>query len=267
MEIFMKAGKNIAARSLMAVYSEYSGEHRFEPQNGKIYNSFGYIESGTVVMKSVFESLTAGSGDLIFIPEGAKYCSIWSATDKIAFYSIHFRSDLASDPFWSTFGMQKITGMSGDGCGERVKRIFSLCGSGSPADQLRGYREFYGLASDAAEKMRKSIYREVPDILAKALDYINENYRTIGSVAEIAQSCYVSESRLYHLFRDHLQTTPVTCLNRIWILQATEMMKESSFSLEQIAAEMNFNSEYCFRKTFIRVTGITPSEFRKKRKI
>ena len=266
MEIFMKAGKNIAARSLMAVYSEYSGEHRFEPQNGKIYNSFGYIESGTVVMKSVFESLTAGSGDLIFIPEGAKYCSIWSATDKIAFYSIHFRSDLSSTPFWSTFGMQKITGMNYDGCGERVKQIFSLCGSGTPADQLRGYREFYGLASDAAERMKKSIYREVPDILAKALDYINENYRTIISVAEIAQSCYVSESRLYHLFRDHLHTTPVTCLNRIRILQATEMMKESSFSLEQIAAEMNFNSEYCFRKTFIRVTGTTPSEFRKKRK-
>ena len=266
MEIFMKSEKNIAVRSLMAVYSEYSGEHRFEPQNGKIYNSFGYIESGTVVMRSIFESITAGSGDLIFIPEGAKYCSIWSATDKIGFYSIHFRSDLASEPFWSTFGMQKIPGISGDVCGDRVKRIFGLCGSKSPADQLRGYREFYGLASDAAERMQKSIYREIPDILARALDYINKNYRTISSVAEIADSCYVSESRLYHLFRDHLHTTPVTCLNRIRILQATEMMKESSLSLEQIAAEMNFNSEYCFRKTFIRVTGTTPSEFRKKRK-
>ena len=110
MEIFMKAGKNIAARSLMAVYSEYSGEHRFEPQNGKIYNSFGYIESGTVVMKSVFESLTAGSGDLIFIPEGAKYCSIWWV---VAVHISHLK--LRPRPFAGTEKSLKFGGVRSGG--------------------------------------------------------------------------------------------------------------------------------------------------------
>ena len=106
---------------------------------------------------------------------------------------------------------------------------------------------------------------DFPPLLVKALSFIDSGFTAIGSVSEIAEYCFISESRLYHLFKEYLNTTPVTYLNRVKILQATEMMKDPSLSLEQIASEMNFNSEYSFRKTFIRVTGTTPSDFRKNR--
>lgn len=265
METFMKTRKRLAAGSLMAVRSEYESEHCFEPQKGKIYNSFGYIESGSAVFRSAAGTVCAGSGDLIYIPEGLKYCSTWSGDGKIVFYSIHFRSEISGSPFWSSLALQRVAPLSGGACAEKVKKIYELCGSESFAGQLEGYSLFYSLASEAAKSMTERFSGDFPHLLTRALSFIDSGFTSIGSVSEIAEYCFISESRLYHLFKEYLNTTPVTYLNRVKILQATEMMKDSSLSLEHIASEMNFNSEYSFRKTFIRVTGTTPSDFRKNR--
>jgi len=265
METIMKVRKRLSATSLTVTRSEYSGEHYFEPQKGKIYNSFGFIESGSALFRTPTDTVEAGPGDFVFIPEGLKYCSIWSATEKIVFYSIHFRSEITDSPFWASLCLQKVGCLSGGVCAGRVKELYRLCGSGDFADQLKGYSLFYSLAAEAVGDMKTRVPAGLPEALNKATSYIDANYRTVGSVAEIADYCFISESRLYHLFKECLNTTPITYLNRVKILQATEMMKDSALTLEQIAAEMNFNSEYSFRKTFRNVTGTTPSQFRKNR--
>ncbi|MBO7375458.1 MAG: helix-turn-helix domain-containing protein [Clostridia bacterium] len=266
METIVKVMKRLSVLSLRVSRAEYPTGHHFEPQNGKIFNTFGFIESGEAVFKTPTDSLRAGPGDLVFLPSGLKYFSIWSTEDRIAFYSIHFRTEITDSPFWPTMSLQRIDSLSEGRCAEKVKKIYELCGSPSAEDQLEGYSCFYSLAAEAVKDMTFRPERELPEAINRAVAFIDANYRTIGAVSEIADACFLSESRLYHLFRDHLNTTPVTYLNRIKILQATELMNGSDMSLEQIATSLNFNSEYCFRKTFKRFTGTLPSEFRKTRK-
>lgn len=265
METFMKARKRLSVTSLMAVLSEYECGHYFEPQKGKLYNSFGYIDRGSVVFKTASETLCAGSGDVVFIPEGLKYCSIWTPDESIRFYSIHFGAGITDYPFWSKLTLQKIDCLSGKQGEELIKKVYDCCSYEDFSKQLEGYSLFYRLASLAVTGMKQASQGDMPENLKKAIAYIDANYGRIESVSEIAEHCFLSESRLYHLFRDCVNTTPVTYLNRVRILQATEMMKNPALSLEQIAASLNFNSEYSFRKTFRNVTGTTPSQFRKNR--
>jgi AraC-like DNA-binding protein len=42
-----------------------------------------------------------------------------------------------------------------------------------------------------------------------------------------------------------------------------EMLSNPDLSIQQIAEELNFHSEYYFRKTFKKITGVLPSQFRK----
>ena len=99
--------------------------------------------------------------------------------------------------------------------------------------------------------------------LQAALTYIEENYTTISSVQQIAAACYISEPRLYHLFKEHMNTTPISYLNHLRIHSAVELLANPDLSIQQIADQLNFHSEYYFRKTFKKITGMRPSQLRK----
>ncbi len=45
-------------------------------------------------------------------------------------------------------------------------------------------------------------------LVAKAINYINSNLKTIHGLDEICDSLYITKSHLHHLFIRHLQTTP-----------------------------------------------------------
>jgi transcriptional regulator GlxA family with amidase domain len=111
--------------------------------------------------------------------------------------------------------------------------------------------------------METNPMQNLPETLQTAIAFIEANYTTVTSVREIATACFVSESRLYHLFKEHLNTSPISYLNYIRIYAAMELLANPDLSIQQIADQLNFHSEYYFRKTFQKVTGELPSKLRK----
>ena len=77
--------------------------------------------------------------------------------------------------------------------------------------------------------------QNLPETLQTAIAFIEANYTTVTSVREIATACFVSESRLYHLFKEHLNTSPISYLNYIRIYAAMELLANPDLSIQQIA--------------------------------
>ena len=102
-----------------------------------------------------------------------------------------------------------------------------------------------------------------PSVL-KAIEYIEKHLCEEYSTAELAKECFVSESRLYHLFREEMNTTPVTYKNELRILRSIEYIKSGYKTVEEISEELGFRSASYFRRVFKDITGMSPMEYRKK---
>jgi len=250
----------VSSLSMQCVKS--TTDHHFETRHRKIHNSFGYVLEGSVKFSTLTETIHAQEGDLIFIPEGIQYVSHWDGSPEICFYSAHFLLPKKTIGLWRTMSLQKIDGLDH----ANVKRLFEEMyqySQGDESDQLLSLSLFYQLASLVFPHMKINTALSFPQSLQDATAYIEANYNCINSVQQIATACYLSEPRLYHLFKEYLNTSPIAYLNHLRIHKAIELLANPELSIQQIAEQLNFHSEFYFRKTFQKITGMLPSQLRK----
>ena len=120
--------------------------------------------------------------------------------------------------------IQTINTPDNESIGRMIACIYELAEGGEP-EIMRAYSLFYTIAEQILPFMNKTRTVTMPTPVIAAVKYIDENYTRIASVAQIAQACYISESRLYHLFREYLGTSPISYLNNMRIQSAMEMLK------------------------------------------
>jgi AraC-like DNA-binding protein len=86
------------------------------------------------------------------------------------------------------------------------------------------------------------------------------------TIAALAKEVGLSRSVLAERFRRYLSETPMAYLTR-WRLQlGAQMLKSTSSSVAQIAAEVGYESEPSFNRAFKRAFGLPPARFRKQSK-
>ncbi|MBA2481449.1 MAG: arabinose operon transcriptional regulator AraC [Planctomycetes bacterium] len=82
-------------------------------------------------------------------------------------------------------------------------------------------------------------------------------------LAEIARTCGMSSSRLSHLFREQLGTTPMRYLESHRMNQARELLLMTGRSIGAIAEEVGFADAVWFTRVFRRHVGVSPRAFRR----
>ena len=262
MERKYKLDEQLCIYSLSVRDISYNNAHHFEMRNQKVHNSFGFIIEGNANFSTMTDTVTARSGDLIFIPEGSRYVSHWNGEPNVRFYSLDFLMPKKSANLWRNKALQKIEGVDNKKIFAIMEQMCDLATRGE-GDQLQAFGLFYSMLSEVLPHIKANETHVLPQPLQAALSYIETNYASITSVKEIASACYLSESRLYHLFREHLDTSPISYLNSIRVHAAIELLANPNLSIQEIAEQLNFHSEYYFRKTFRKITGDLPSKLRK----
>ena len=262
MEKKYKLDEQLCIYSLSVRDISYNNAHHFEMKNRKVHNSFGFILEGSADFSTLTDTVSAKTGDLIFIPEGIRYVSHWNGAPNVHFYSLDFLMPKKSANMWQNMRLQRIDGVDNEKIYDVMNQMCELSAKGEQG-QFAAFGLFYSMLSTVLPHIAVNEEQALPPLLEAAVAYIDANYATISSVKEIAAACFLSESRLYHLFREHLDTSPVSYLNNIRIHAAIELLANPNLSIQEIAEMLNFHSEYYFRKTFKRITGDLPSRFRK----
>jgi AraC-like DNA-binding protein len=86
------------------------------------------------------------------------------------------------------------------------------------------------------------------------------------TIAALANEVGISRSVLAERFRRYLSETPIAYLTR-WRLQlGAQMLKSTSSSVAQIAAEVGYESEPSFNRAFKREFGLPLARFRRQSK-
>ena len=257
-----KLREQLCISTLSVHCMSYNNTHFYDMRNRKEHNSFGFITNGSVEFSLMGEKVRINEGELFFVPEGIRYVSHWNGNPLIRFYDVHFLMPKKSVNLWRNMKLQRIDGVSTEKILDIIHQMCD-CSGGDDADHLRAFGLFYEMLAMLLPQMQTTPTHNFPQPLQTAIAYIESNHATISSVREIASACFLSESRVYHLFQEHLGTSPISYLNHIRVHAAIEYLANPDLSIQQVAEQLNFHSEYYFRKTFQKVTGELPSKLRK----
>ncbi|WP_164985021.1 response regulator [Ammoniphilus sp. CFH 90114] len=112
----------------------------------------------------------------------------------------------------------------------------------------------------ALQQVREGHHRMVDRCLA----FIRENFDKMITLADVASSIHISPSHLNRLLKKELGTTFVEILVTARIERAKELLRKS-YSIDYVASVTGFNSTTYFTVTFKKMTGQSPSSYRRER--
>ena len=134
-----------------------------------------------------------------------------------------------------------------DHCGT-VRELFKLL-SGSIGDSLEGVIE---------EKKQ-----EVTKPIRTAKKYIQGNYMNPISLEEVSEIVGFNASYFSTLFKKETGSNFLEYLTKVRMDKAKELLKETKLSVSAICEEVGYNDLKHFTKSFSKVAGIKPNEYRK----
>lgn len=104
----------------------------------------------------------------------------------------------------------------------------------------------------------------VETVIAKAQDYIHNNYHKDLSMEEVAELIDLSISHFCMLFKQVSGYTFLEYLTKIRMDKAKYILKNSNVKVYQVAPLVGYQDPRYFTQVFKKITGMTPSEFREE---
>ncbi|MFU0799823.1 MAG: AraC family transcriptional regulator [Xylanivirga thermophila] len=114
------------------------------------------------------------------------------------------------------------------------------------------------------EKKNKTPSKIKKDLLAmnRVIDYIDDHLCEDIMLEDLASIAYMNPSYFSTLFKKYNGISPIEYISKRRISRAIEYLKASDKTVLEIASLCGFNNPTNFYKTFKKLTGKTPSDFR-----
>ncbi|MDF2859496.1 MAG: yesS, partial [Neobacillus sp.] len=97
--------------------------------------------------------------------------------------------------------------------------------------------------------------------IIKATNYIEENYRELTSIADIANHSHISREHLSRLFKNYYGTTINNYINQKRINESKRLF-ELGANVTEACFSSGFNNVSYFIKIFHQKVGTTPLEYK-----
>lgn len=116
--------------------------------------------------------------------------------------------------------------------------------------------------STLAEKLSVTPDHLEPDGIRKSREFITSNLSQELNLDKVANVANMSAAHFCRMFKKATGMNFSEYVNRLRIEKAKQLMSSTGLSISQVAYEVGFNSVTHFNRTFRKITGATPTEFR-----
>lgn len=103
-----------------------------------------------------------------------------------------------------------------------------------------------------------------PDAIRRSREFIREHSDDRISLDQVASVANMSASHFCRVFKKATDMNFSEYVARVRIEKAKKMLLESNYTMTHIAFDTGFNSVTDFNRTFKKITGATPTTFRKQ---
>ncbi len=223
-------------------------------------HTFGMIEKGEIVFESETNKFTAHAGEIVFIPQGMLYRSVW--TPDSACLSCHFQFPLYAEPFGNKiFSLQKIEGMA------HLTEAFRFLTEHEDKQELSFavLSRFFAICDALFPLLSYRTSSKVSKRIRAAVSYLEEHFTCPVTVEELANVCCMSASHFHACFRKELGCSPIVYKNKLLCARAAQLLTdERGASVEEISDRLGFSSCAYFRRLFRSFYGVSPRDYRKR---
>ena len=123
----------------------------------------------------------------------------------------------------------------------------------------------YELFAEMTEQMSAPYFpTDTLRAFAESVTYMQENFSSELSVSALAAQCGVSEVYYRRIFKMKYGVSPYQYLSNLRVRYAKELLRSSLCSLESAGQMAGFSSSAYFCRQFRKITGMTPTEYRKQ---
>ena len=153
-----------------------------------------------------------------------------------------------------------------DSIGYRMDSLWSLefrpNDSASTPEETRQYAR--QVIEQAIELRDRESTKQQRNLLKQAIDFINENYSDVSiSLDRVAKQVNISPNYLSAIFSQEVGQTLIEYLTFKRIDEAKFMLRQNDNRLSEIAFAVGYKDPHYFSFVFKKVSGCTPSEYRR----
>ncbi|MGI5839855.1 MAG: helix-turn-helix domain-containing protein [bacterium] len=98
--------------------------------------------------------------------------------------------------------------------------------------------------------------------IAKAVEYLRDNYESKISLAALAAEMHYSPYHLLRLFKQNTGKTPSEFLLALKIEKARQLLQSTDYTMTHVCDICGFSGLSYFSQVFRRKTGLTPTQYR-----
>ena len=144
---------------------------------------------------------------------------------------------------------------------DHIKEQIAAVSTTDGVDQRRD--RFGKLIHDICMDVRKKKCDMHAETVGEISRYIHERYSDAElTLYRIAEHIGKPEKYISQMFKEHTGTNPSDYVELVRIGKAAELLQENLLTIDEIAAQVGYNSAHSFRRAFKRVRGVSPSTFR-----
>ena len=100
--------------------------------------------------------------------------------------------------------------------------------------------------------------------VTRLMEYIRKNNKNTISTAKLCAVANMCKSSLMEYFKNATGTTPLQYQLHLRVSNAANLLAETTLDIGEIALQCGFSDSNYFSRQFKRITGLAPSEYRKK---
>ena len=105
-----------------------------------------------------------------------------------------------------------------------------------------------------------------PTVLRRAIERLRSDSNADVSLAALASDAGLSRFHFCRAFKESTGLSPHAWLRQHQLEQAMTMLRDTDNSIVSIAAALGYSSQTAFAAAFRKLTGQTPSEWRRRRR-
>lgn len=121
---------------------------------------------------------------------------------------------------------------------------------------------------EIVQSMQSQVQLKIPvsknSLVNQAIDYIKKNYDKDISIVTLSDQLNISSVYLSQLFKKETGTSPLKFIIEYRIEQAKYLLIKSDEPINNIAIRVGFWEQKYFSRSFKKLTGLTPTQYRKQ---
>jgi transcriptional regulator GlxA family with amidase domain len=139
-----------------------------------------------------------------------------------------------------------------------AERTYALTTHVHVAQTTRQLLSGIGLnAVKSAQEKKRETYLE------QAIQYMNVHMSGSISLTELANHVGVSKQHLIFLFNSETGVTPIEYFLRLKIQRAGHLLDLTEMSIKEVSSTVGISDPYYFSRLFKKISGFSPSSYRK----